>query len=254
MTTVAFTVDLEQDCPPYLSSYRGAEDGMPRLLALLRELAIPATVFTTGDVARRFPDLVRAIAAAGHEIGCHGDTHRAFDALADREAISEVASSTATLRAFGAVRAFRAPYLRMPRRHLGLLREHGYAIDASEASYKRPGLTMREDGHLVRVPASITSSALRLPALARDVLLATLRGPLVLFVHPWELVDLRRERIRWDCRVATGPYAARAIADALGRLRDRSATFHTISGLVEERWREDAREKAHERERNAVHG
>ena len=52
MTAVAFTVDLEQDCPPYLSSYRGAEDGMPQLLALLRALAIPATVFTTGDVKR----------------------------------------------------------------------------------------------------------------------------------------------------------------------------------------------------------
>jgi len=254
MTSVAFTVDLEHDCPPYLSSYRGAEDGMPRLLALLRELAIPATVFTTGDVARRYPDLIRAIAAAGHEIGCHGDTHRAFDALSDGEALSEIASASATLRAFGAVRAFRAPYLRLPRRHVGLLREQGYAIDASEASYKRPGLAMREDQELFRVPASITSSALRLPAPARDLLLATLRGPLVLFVHPWELVDLRREPIRWDCRVATGPYAAGAVADALGRLRDRGATFHTIGGLVEERRREDAREKAHERERDALHG
>jgi peptidoglycan/xylan/chitin deacetylase (PgdA/CDA1 family) len=254
MTSVAFTVDLEQDCPPYLSSYRGAEEGMPRLLALLRALAIPATVFTTGDVARRYPDLVRAVVAAGHEIGCHGDTHRAFDVIDDLEALAEVATSTATLRTFGAVSAFRAPYLRLPRRHLGLLREHGYTIDASEASYKRPGLTMREEGDLVRVPASITSSALRLPALARDALLTALRGPLVLFVHPWELVDLRRGPIRWDCRVATGPYAARAIADALGRLRDRGATFHPISGLVEERRREYAREKAHERERDALHG
>jgi hypothetical protein len=46
----------------------------------------------------------------------------------------------------------------------------------------------------------MTSSVLRLPAFVRDPWLAALRDPVVLFVHPWEFVDLTRERLRYDCR------------------------------------------------------
>jgi peptidoglycan/xylan/chitin deacetylase (PgdA/CDA1 family) len=251
---VAFTVDLEQDCPPYLDTYRGAERGMPRLLALLADAGVAATVFTTGDVARRYPDLVRESVSAGHELACHGDTHRAFDRLSESEVADELARSSESLRAFAPVTAFRAPYLRLPRRHLGALRASGYAVDSSESVYKSPGITSREDQGLLRVPASMTSSALRLPRLVRNVLLAGLGSPLVLFVHPWELVDLRRAKIRWDCRAGTGEHAARAIAGTLRDLRARGATFGTISALAEEVRREHAGDRAHERERNATQG
>ena len=33
------------------------------------------TFFVLGWVARRYPDLVRTIEGAGHEIACHGDLH-----------------------------------------------------------------------------------------------------------------------------------------------------------------------------------
>lgn len=251
---VAFTVDLEQDAPPFLDTYRGAEEGMPTLLALLAENGVPATVFTTGDVARRYPDLVRAIVGAGHELGCHGDTHRAFDLMSDAEVEGELERSSRTLRAFAPVTAFRAPYLRLPRRHLPLLRAQGYASDSSEGAYKSPGLGAREDQGLARLPASITSSALRLPRPLRRALLAPLGSPLVLFVHPWELVDLRSAPIRWDCRAGTGEHASRAIASTLRDLRARGARFHPLSALVEIRRREDAGDPAHEEERDAAHG
>lgn len=47
-----------------------------RLLAILADHEIRATFFVLGWVAERYPQLVRAIAAAGHEIGCHGYSHR----------------------------------------------------------------------------------------------------------------------------------------------------------------------------------
>lgn len=227
---------------------------MPQLLAILRAAGVRATVFATGDVARRYPDLLCEIVAAGHELGCHGDTHRAFDRMTDAEADLEIASASATLRTFAPVTAFRAPYLRLPRRHLARLRAHGYAVDSSEAIYKHLGIGERDDAGLARVPASLTSSALRLPALPRRALLAALRSPLVLFVHPWELVDLRRTSIRWDCRAGTGDHAARAAASVLRDLRAGGATFHTIGGLVDERRRENARDATHEGERDATHG
>jgi polysaccharide deacetylase family protein (PEP-CTERM system associated) len=39
------------------------------------------TFFTVGDVARRHPELVREIAAAGHEVACHSDDHTPLDRL-----------------------------------------------------------------------------------------------------------------------------------------------------------------------------
>ena len=46
-----------------------------RLLAILHERGITATFFVLGWVAERQPELIRRIAAAGHEIACHGYSH-----------------------------------------------------------------------------------------------------------------------------------------------------------------------------------
>src|SRR5947209_2111155 len=46
-----------------------------RLLSLLDELQVKATLFILGMAARAHPELVGRIVAAGHEIGCHGDAH-----------------------------------------------------------------------------------------------------------------------------------------------------------------------------------
>lgn len=48
----------------------------PRFLGLLAARRIRATFFLLGREAQRSPDLVREIAAAGHEIGIHGWLHR----------------------------------------------------------------------------------------------------------------------------------------------------------------------------------
>ena len=46
-----------------------------RLLRLLDEAGARATFFVLGYVAERYPEIVREIAAAGHEIGTHGYSH-----------------------------------------------------------------------------------------------------------------------------------------------------------------------------------
>lgn len=47
-----------------------------RLLELMAERKIQATYFVLGWVADRYPHLVREIAAHGHEIACHGYSHK----------------------------------------------------------------------------------------------------------------------------------------------------------------------------------
>src|SRR5689334_3505933 len=62
--------------PVTLSQGRfGVLEGVPRILSILRGAEVRGTFFIPAWVASHYPDAVRAIADAGHEIGCHGDEH-----------------------------------------------------------------------------------------------------------------------------------------------------------------------------------
>jgi peptidoglycan-N-acetylglucosamine deacetylase len=230
---VAVTVDFEPDCPPYLSStFRGIEEGAPRLLDMLAAEGVRATYFSTSEVAQRNPEAVRALVDAGHELACHGVTHTAFDRMDERTARWEIEHSVRLLRDFAPVDSFRAPYLRFPEPYVRLLEQSGFAVDSSLAKYKRSYRAPRLPTTLTRIPASMTSSVLRLPAVVRDPWLARLRDPVVLFVHPWEFVDLTRERLRWDCRFRTGDVALRCLREVIASFRNRGARFVTMRELA----------------------
>jgi len=228
---VYLTVDVEPDCPPFLWTWRGIDEGAPRLLELLERRGVPATFFTTGAVARRSPALLERILAAGHELASHGVTHRAFDRLDVETARWEIEESVRILRDHAPIRSFRAPYLRFPDAYLPLLVDAGIEIDASLAKYKRGHRAARRPPALRRVAASITSSALRLPALVRDRWLDRLASPVVLFVHPWEFVDLTKTRIRWDCRLGTGDHALRSLDAVIEYFARRGARFRRVDEL-----------------------
>lgn len=83
----AFTVDVEdyfhveafanaihRDSWPQLE-YR-CERNVYRMLEMLAERSVRGTFFVLGWVADRSPQLVRDIAAAGHEVACHGHSHQ----------------------------------------------------------------------------------------------------------------------------------------------------------------------------------
>lgn len=227
MLEVSLGIDVEPDCPPYLATqYRGVVDGLPRILDALDDARVATTCFCTGQVAERFPKCINELLQRGHELGSHGHTHRPFDTLSESEARHEIVSSTETLRSFGApVDSFRAPNLRFPDRYLPLLEDQGFAVDSSLAKYKRAYYTSGARTTLRRIPASMTSSVLRLPPWIRDPWLAALTSPVVLFVHPWEFVDLTHERLRLDCRFRTGDPALQALMQVVSLFRARGATF-----------------------------
>jgi len=52
-----------------------------RLLDLLSAHGARGTFFVLGDIARRHPAVVQRIAAAAHEVACHGDDHADVSAL-----------------------------------------------------------------------------------------------------------------------------------------------------------------------------
>lgn len=228
---------------------------MPALLDVLAAKRVKATFFTTGDVASRYPAVIRRIVDDGHELACHGMTHRAFTELGRDAARAEIEESASILRQFGTVTSFRAPYLKFPSAYLDLLDANGFTLDSSHAVYKAayyrdraPRRLSRRNSErrserseapqrgiisqITRVPASVMSSVLRLPSWIRDLNLALVSDPLVLFVHPWEFVDLRRERLRLDCRFKTGDIALACVADVLDKYTRAGARFVTMRDLA----------------------
>lgn len=230
--TVCLTVDAEPDCPPYLWTWRGIEEGMPRLMDLLASEGVPATVFATGETALHFPQTVRRIVDEAHELGNHGWSHRAFTELPHDDAEAEIRKTSALLRTFAPVTAFRAPYLDMPAHYLALLEADGYHVDCSAGRYKPNAWGPAPLTSLSRLSAAITPSWLRLPAWIRDPVLRRLPSPVVLFVHPWEFVDLRRASIPWDCRAGTGERALASLRQVIRLYKADGARFLRVREAV----------------------
>jgi peptidoglycan-N-acetylglucosamine deacetylase len=90
----------------------------PAILEILRAAGARATFFFVGESARRHPDLVRRVAAAGHEVGAHSDTHPWWFSLAPPWRVArEVSASAETLASL----AGRAPiHFRPPVGHKSL--------------------------------------------------------------------------------------------------------------------------------------
>jgi len=232
---ISLSVDVESDCPPYLETVRGIEQGLPALLSLLAERGVTGTFFVTGQIARDFPRAVEAIVSAGHELGCHGDTHRNFRHLSAGETRRELDAATRALRTFASPFAFRAPYLDFPEAYLKFLPQYGMDRDSSLGRYKpahwRSLAGPLEIAGVRRVPVSLTSSMLRLPGGATRLLLGMCSSPVVLFVHPWEFVDWRRTQLRLDCRFNTGEIALACLRRVIEAFQARQAVFLPISAV-----------------------
>lgn len=63
----------------------------PRLLALLERRNVRATFFLVGQFARACPELVREIAARGHTIGNHSETHANLALASPHRVVEELA-------------------------------------------------------------------------------------------------------------------------------------------------------------------
>jgi len=90
----------------------GPSEGTPELLEILARYRATATFFQIGANVRRWPEIARQVAAAGHEIGNHTDTHPLLALKSPGFIHRELAAAQETIeRATGQrPRYFRAPY------------------------------------------------------------------------------------------------------------------------------------------------
>jgi polysaccharide deacetylase family protein (PEP-CTERM system associated) len=107
-----------------------------RILQLLDRRQVSATFFVLGWVAERFAALIREIAAAGHEVGCHSYWHRLlYDMTPDEFRTDLKLARDAIERAVGRpVVAYRAPSFSITRKTLWaleILADEGFRCDSS---------------------------------------------------------------------------------------------------------------------------
>lgn len=180
------------------------------------------TFFTTGDVARRHPELVREIFERGHEIACHGDLHVPLDRQTEASFHDDLSRCLESYEAAGVpadrVKGYRAPMgslVESTRWAYDVLRDRGFVYSSSvcatsQSLYAWPefGTDMpREMGGVWEVPITLAGlPGLNMPLggihfrvlpflLTRTLLMRKLRkrGFVATYVHPYD-VDSGQER------------------------------------------------------------
>jgi polysaccharide deacetylase family protein (PEP-CTERM system associated) len=200
-----------------------------RLLELFHSSGVRATFFVLGWVAERHPDLVRRIAAQGHELASHGNRHELVYTLTPEQFRHDVRQAKTVLEQVAGVPVigYRAPSYSVTERSLwalDVLIEEGYTYDASifPIHHDRYGIPdaprhvhVREGsgGSIVEAPGStVRFGGVNLPVggggYFRLLPYAVTRWafrrlndsegrPVVFYLHPWE-IDPNQPRIAVD--------------------------------------------------------
>jgi polysaccharide deacetylase family protein (PEP-CTERM system associated) len=231
----AFSVDVEDyfhvealaavvDRSSWASREYRVERNTCRLLELLAAENVHATFFMLGWVAKRSPQLVRAIHAAGHEVACHGLNHQMVTRQDPAQFRAETLESKLLLEdaAGTAVHGYRAATYSITRESLWalpILAELGFRYDSSIFPIRHdlygipdaPRFPYRPDNAgLLEVPVTtVEVLGQRLPCggggyfrllpywLFRSALRRVNRSdgqPAVFYCHPWE-VDPEQPRV-----------------------------------------------------------
>ena len=191
-----------------------------QVLDLFSRHGVKATFFLLGWVAERHPKLVRDIAAAGHEIGCHSYAHRLIYSLTPAEFRDDTRRAIQAIEdACGVTpRAYRAPSYSVTAQSLWaleILADCGFTHDSSiyPISHDRYGIPefgsrartlWTPSGPLIEVPiATVKLSERRMAPVGGGGYLRLLpyrytaagirrinsheEQPACIYFHPWEL-------------------------------------------------------------------
>ena len=111
------------------------ELGVPRLLKMLERRNMPATWFTPGHSAETFPEQMKMIVDAGHEIGAHGYSHENPVDMSEQQERDVMEKSLEVLDRIAGVRptGYVAPWWEMSTRTAALLKEFGFTYDHSQS-------------------------------------------------------------------------------------------------------------------------
>jgi len=233
-----------------------------RVLGLLGDRGVKATFFVLGEVARSFPQLIRDIAAAGHEIGVHGFYHRQVFKLTRqgfRRELGDAKKLVEDITGHG-VEGHRAPAFSIRQETkwaLEVLAELGFRYDSSVVPFKGRRYGWPGFGEDIRqVPLPGGASIIEAPITAIGILgrgIPACGGgylrhfpywftrwafrrsrharPVIAYIHPYEL-DTDSPPADFAKILAAGPKAARK--HHASQLRNRSTVERKLTRLLGE--------------------
>lgn len=199
------------------------ERNVDRILLMLDEKGVSATFFTLGWIAQRYPELVRRIANAGHEVASHGFGHQRASDLTKADFSADVSRAKKMLEDITGdeVKGYRAPSFSIGEGNLwafDCLADAGYRYSSSIYPIRHdhygmpdaPRFGHRVAGGLLELPVTTARFFDRnwpasgggyfrlLPyALSRWLLQQVNRldgQPAIFYFHPWE-IDAGQPRI-----------------------------------------------------------
>jgi polysaccharide deacetylase family protein (PEP-CTERM system associated) len=193
------------------------------LLDLLEEKNVVGTFYILGYVAEQHPELVKAIANAGHEIGCHSYWHRRVNRLSPDEFREDTLRAKSGLEELTglSVENYRAPSFSITHDALwawDILAELGFKLDSSLCPARHGNATIPNGPHIMKTQSGKISQfpisvkrfgKFSLPIsgggyfrlLPLNWTIRELRRvnqtaqPFVFYIHPWEL-DPHQPRIK----------------------------------------------------------
>ncbi|MBS0510312.1 MAG: DUF3473 domain-containing protein [Proteobacteria bacterium] len=200
------------------------ERNVERILQMLDDHGARGTFFTLGWIAERFPQLVRRIAAAGHEVASHGYAHERASALTPEAFKADIALAKAVLEDITGrlITGYRAPSFSIGKANLwahDCIAEAGYRYSSSVYPVKHdhygipdaPRFPWRLENGLVEVPVTTLRAFGRnwpaggggffrlLPYGVSRWQIARVNAqdhqPAIFYFHPWE-IDPEQPRVR----------------------------------------------------------
>jgi len=218
----------------------GPKVGVPRLLGVLERAGVRSTFFVPGFTARRYPDTVRAIVAAGHEVGWHNDLHEPPYSLSAEEERSIIERGAEVLEPLTGVRprGYRAPWWELNERTPELLAAAGFAYDSSLMDDDIPYRLATDAGTLIELPVHWSlddweqyaflpepdiGSQIELPSKVLELWTGELDAMrdegclLVITMHPF---------------LSGRPSRAKMLGEFLARVRERGDTWQATMGEI----------------------
>lgn len=195
-----------------------------RILNMLDEQGVKATFFTLGWIAQRYPEIVRAIVAGGHELASHGYGHQRVSDLDAKDFLADILHAKSILEDIGGTQVigYRAPSFSIGASNrdwaFECLAQAGYRYSSSVYPVKHDHYGMPDaprfahEAHpsLIEVPpTTVRAFARNWPAsgggyfrlmpyeLSRRLIARvnkTDRQAAVFYFHPWEL-DKEQPRV-----------------------------------------------------------
>lgn len=190
-----------------------------RLLQIFDSSGVTATFFVLGWIAERFPQLVRRIAGAGHEVASHGYAHRLVYETSPADFAEDLKRAKGAIESASgtSVLGYRAPSYSITRKSmwaLDVLLAQGFVYDASifpihhdrygiPSGPRHPHAVRRPLGTLWELPGStVRVAGQNLPMAGggyfrllpygwtrwgiRHINVAE-RQPAIFYLHPWEI-------------------------------------------------------------------